>query len=127
MSTDQVLVHVPARPDFVAILRAVVGSVAARAGMRFDEIEDLKLAADEMCAQLLGTGTPDTTLMFRIAPDTDELEMQATIEYDGVAWPPAEIEKSLGWQILTALVDHAEAPRDGAFPSLRVTKRRPTS
>jgi len=52
--TDHVELTLPARPDFLVLARMTVGAVAARAEMAVDDIEDLRLAIDELCLSAVG-------------------------------------------------------------------------
>ena len=64
-----VVVSVPARPEFMQLLRAAVGSVAARVDFTYEAIDDLRIAVDEACARILAVpGTPGT-LFLRIIPE----------------------------------------------------------
>jgi hypothetical protein len=51
---DHVELTLPARPDFLVLARMTVGAVAARAEMAVDDIEDLRLAIDELCLSAVG-------------------------------------------------------------------------
>ena len=124
---SEVTVSVPARPDFVHVLRSVVASVAARAGFTFDEIDDLRLAVDEACAQLLAFPVPARTLNVTIMLENDnDLEVIASTDADAAAavWPPEGAERTLTWQVLSALADEARFERTGSGPALRLTKHR---
>ncbi|MBA4496005.1 anti-sigma B factor RsbW [Paenactinomyces guangxiensis] len=46
---DLVNLTIPAKPDYVGIVRLAVSGVANRMGFSYDEIEDLKLAVAEAC------------------------------------------------------------------------------
>ncbi len=52
--TDHVELTLPARPDLLVLARMTVGAVAARAEMPVDDIEDLRLAIDELCLSAVG-------------------------------------------------------------------------
>lgn len=122
---SDVTVSVPARPEFVRILRSVIASVAARADLTFDQIDDLRLAVDEACAQLLfiegdaGSITVRTRLI-----DGGGVEVVASIDRAGAPWPPAGAERTLTWQVLSALADEARFEQSNGHPALRLTKRR---
>jgi len=125
-----VTVSVPAKPEFVHVLRSVVASVAARASFTFDEIDDLRLAVDEACAQLLAFPPPATTLELRIAfGDAGTIEVVASTDADAGAaiWPPEGAERTLTWQVLSALADEARFESAGARPGLRIIKHRETA
>jgi serine/threonine-protein kinase RsbW len=121
---SDVSVKVPARPDFVHVFRSVIASVAARVEFTYDEIDDLRLAVDEACAHLLAAGA-GTTLTMLVRPiDGGGLEILASIDADGSAWPPAGAERTLTWQVLSALADEARFEHVNGHPALRLVKRR---
>jgi serine/threonine-protein kinase RsbW len=123
MGSD-VSVSVPARAEFVHVLRSVIASIAARAQFTFDEIDDLRLALDEACAQLLLAGR-GTTLTVTVRPvDGGGLEVLAWVDADDLAWPPSGAEHGFAWQILSALADEARFDRADGHPALRILKRR---
>lgn len=126
METSQanlISVSVPSRAEYVHVLRAVTASVAARVPVSFDGIEDLRLAVDEACGRLLAVGGDSTTMTLTLRPLPDRLE--AVIAVDGVSgdWPPPGIEETLGWRVLSALVDTLTMDADPGGPAIRLTKR----
>jgi len=121
-STD-VVVSVPPRPEFMQLLRAAVGSVAARVDFTYEAIDDLRIAVDEACARILSVpGTP-TTLFLRIAPGVDGIEVVAYTDGEAEDWPPENLEESLTAKILDALTDGVSFERVGTSPAVRVLKR----
>lgn len=116
-----VTVTVPARGAFVHVLRAVTASVAARMGIPYDGIEDLRLAVDEACGWLLGDEI-GTTITLRLHPEDDRLEITVTTDAPR-PWPPDGVEGTFTWRVLSALVDDVTVERDGAGPSIRLAKR----
>ncbi len=122
---SDVNVRVPARPEFVHIFRSVIASVAARADFTYDEIDDLRLAVDEACAQLLAVGGVAQTLSLVVrALGGGGLEVVASIDVENAAWPPAGAERTITWQVLTSLADEARFIHIDGRPALRLTKRR---
>ncbi|HYH28641.1 MAG TPA: ATP-binding protein [Actinomycetota bacterium] len=120
-----VSVAVPARPDFVSVLRSVTAGVAARLDYSFDGIDDLRIAVDEACAQLLAAAPHAGELRLRLTPDEGGLEVVASISADGVQWPPPNVEASLAWQILAALADETAFETVDGSPALRLRKDLP--
>src|SRR3972149_464992 len=60
-TTDAVHVAIPARAEFLHVLRSVTGAVAGHLLLTLDDIDDLRLAVDEACERLLSLpGTPRT-------------------------------------------------------------------
>ena len=122
MSPD-IAVSVPARPEFVHVLRSVVASVAARLDFPYDAIEELRIAVDEACSQLLATGGGHaSTLRLRITPSTDGVELVASSDAVRVPWPPANAERTLAWQVIEALADRAAFEQQDGGPALRIAK-----
>jgi serine/threonine-protein kinase RsbW len=118
-----ITVSVPARPEFVPVLRSVVAGVAARLDFPYDAIEDLRIAVDEACSQLLATGGGQASaLRLRITPSRDGIELVASSDARRVSWPPANAERSLAWQVIEALADRAAFEQDGGGPALRIAK-----
>ena len=122
-----VAVSVPARADFVHVLRSMTASVAARLDFPYDEIEDLRLAVDEACAQLLAVGSDGSKLTLHMTPNGDRLEIVAAIDASVASWPPPDAEESLAWRLLSALAEEARFEMGVNGPALRLTKRVPRS
>jgi len=119
-----ITVAVPARPELVAVVRAVVASVAARLDFSYDAIEDLRIVVDELCGQLLRTGTGGgRTLRLRIDSSPEGIELVGSTDAATRPWPPLHAERSLAWQVIEALSDRAAFEYDGEGPAVRVTKR----
>lgn len=68
---DQIRLVLPAEPDYGRIARIAASSLALRLGFSFLQIEDLRIAIDEMVILLLrpdGTST-ELTIEFTVEPD----------------------------------------------------------
>lgn len=117
-------VSVPARADLVRVLRSVVGGVAARLDLSYDEIDDLRIAVDEACAALLDTASTDALFSLELRPDQDGLTITAAADSDHPTWPP-DAGDSLAGRVLTALMDEtAFETRPGGLV-VRMRKGRP--
>ena len=112
----------PARADFVHILRSVTASVAARLDFPYDTIDDLRLAVDEACAQLLAVGSRASALTLRMTPTEGGLELVASVDAEGVEWPPPDAEESLPWRLMSALADTAGFVPGDNGPAIHLTK-----
>lgn len=116
--TDHVELTLPARPDLLVLARMTVGAVAARAEMAVDDIEDLRLAIDELCLSAVGDHQGGR-LELRYDWDPDGMEVSCTFRPSsdsngGYERPVDDIELSdalgqlptdLSERILDALVD----------------------
>ncbi|MDP9242605.1 MAG: ATP-binding protein [Actinomycetota bacterium] len=118
-----VLVTVPARAEFMQLLRSAVGSIAARLDFTYETIDDLRIAVDEACARILSVPGEPTSLTLRITPMQDRIEVLASTDGKAEDWPPEDFEESLTAKILDALVDEVSFERVGRSPAVRVVKR----
>lgn len=117
MSSD-VVVQVPARPDFVRLLRAVIASVGARQDLTYDRIDDLRIVVDEASAQLLSV--PAATITMRVTLGERMVILVRTDAPADGAWPPAALEETLAWRVLTGLADEVRFELSDDRPSVRI-------
>lgn len=117
---DEITLTLPAAPELVRVARLTGAGLATRAGLGYDEVEDLRIAIGEACSLLIGSGQrPGTlTLTFTLDADAISVEIVGTLEGD----PPTDEDTELSVQILSAVVDEhrVDAPSDRVW----VTKRR---
>lgn len=116
--STEVTVTIPARPEFVRLLRAVVASVGARLDLTYDRIDDLRMVVDEASAQLLQL--PSRSLTMRVTPGE---RMVITVLTDAPAngeWPPGDLEESLAWRVLSGLADEVRFEVTGDGPAVRI-------
>lgn len=118
----EITVTVPARPDFLHVVRSVMASVAARLDLGYDDIEDLRIAVDEAGAQLLSDGGKASFLSLTITPSGDRLEVVVCTDGDVRDWPPRGIEERLIWQVLSSLTDTPRFERFQGNPAMRLVK-----
>lgn len=118
---EEVRLTMPATPQLLRVARLTAAGLAGRLGFSFDEIEDVKIAVDELCFALVGSkGRSGTlTLTYRLADH--KLEISGEGVFGGDAAPaPSELSS----QILAAVVDDHEITRDGDTMRFRLVKRR---
>ncbi|WP_141433284.1 anti-sigma B factor RsbW [Bacillus sp. 03113] len=46
---DYIEMKIPAKPEYVGVIRLTLSGIASRLGFSYDEIEDLKIATSEAC------------------------------------------------------------------------------
>lgn len=126
---DEVELSLPAKPELLSLARLTVAALAARAEFDYEEIEDLRLAIDELCSPLVGSGTPTGQLHLRYLWDRSWLEVSCSV--DGLAVSDSgnsdvdADERELSDRILEALVDEHGSKVDGETVSVWLRKRRP--
>lgn len=113
-------VTLPARSEFVHVVRSVVATIAARLDFSVDEIEDLRLVVDEACGQLLGVpGSATLTLKLIPAPRFLTLVVSTDASY---SWPP-QGQNALAWEILSALSDESTFEELDGGPTIKLGKK----
>lgn len=119
---SDVELHVPARPEFLHVLRGVVASVAARLDFTYDALDDLRLAVDEAASFLLAERVEATRLGLKIHSGDRMVVSTLWLEADAKDWPQPGSQESLAWKVISGLSDLAEFVLEGSFPAIRMTK-----
>ena len=119
---EEVNLTMPANPHLLRVARLTAAGLAGRLGFSFDEIEDVKIAVDELCFTLVGSRGRPGTLSLRYVLDRDRLVIEGTGALDTGAADPVPSE--LSSQILTAVVDEHDLSRDSDGVRFRLVKRR---
>lgn len=109
---------VPARAEYVHVLRLVACSVAARLNFAYDSINDVAIAVDEAMSHLLSERFQATTLTLRITTSVDNLEFGAFADFSAPAWPPDGSEETLTWKVIQGLTENARFDRSDEGPGL---------
>jgi serine/threonine-protein kinase RsbW len=104
ITDDEVRLLVPATPEFLRLARVTAAGLAGRLGFTFDQVEDLRLAIDELCFGLTGPeGRPGDRVELRYIVGPSSLEVEGTGLFAGDR-RPVELSE-LSKVILDALVD----------------------
>jgi serine/threonine-protein kinase RsbW len=119
----EVRLAVPATPEFLRLARLTVAGVASRMGFTYDEVEDLRIAIDELCFALVGTKGREGKIELRYSLDDDDLmvEGRGTFSDQG---PVVATLSPLSRQILAAVVDEHDLAAGERGPTFRLRKRR---
>ncbi len=123
-ATLSVDLSIPVQADLVVLARLTAATVAGRAGFGVEDIEDLRLAVEELCLSLVG-GAKDGRLHLTYECEGDAITVACRYEDAGApAGPTGQGADDLSLRILDALVDeHGRQIRDG-HPSAWLCKRR---
>jgi anti-sigma B factor antagonist len=106
---------IPADPGFIGIARLVAGTVASRIGFDIEEIDDLRLAVDELLVPIRTLGADGRAhLQCRGIGDSVHISCRFEGNGPGPAESPPVDPTSLSQLLLDALVDrHGSGTRDG--------------
>ena len=118
---------IPVKADLVVLARLTAATVAARAGFGVEDIEDLRLAVEELCLSLV-RADDDGRLNFTFEYASDTITVNCWFEpqpgWDGGASGAID---DLSLRILDALVDeHGRDQRDGKLSAWLRKRRAPS-
>lgn len=118
---------VPAAPEYLRLVRLTAAGMASRLRFTFDEVEDLRIAVDELCFHLLdsdsGDDIPideDRTMELIYSADADSITITGRTGLTGALPEPSELSE----QILDALVDEHEVSGMDGMVTFRLMKQR---
>ena len=120
---DQVTLRIPASPAFVQVVRLTAASLASRLGFSIDDIEDLKIAVDELSAYMTGAQGREGTLEITFRVDDDRIEIHGV----GRFLPGVKVRTELtdfSKQILDTVVDDAALSQVDGTATFNVSKGR---
>jgi hypothetical protein len=107
-NNDRVELSIPALPELLSLPRLVAAAVAARCGFDVEEVEDVRLAIEELClAAFDGRGAGRLHVGIDLGADT--LAVDCTFEPDGTGAGETprrgSVASELTEQLLEALAD----------------------
>jgi hypothetical protein len=123
--TDTVELTLPVHADLVVLARFAAATIASRADFDVEEIEDFRLAVEELCLSVVD-GAPDGRLEIRFLRDEGQVEVACDFlpserHPDGAG---AERRNELSDLLVDALVDEHGNEVDGAHRKAWLRKRR---
>jgi serine/threonine-protein kinase RsbW len=118
----EVRLVVPAAPEYLRLARLTAAGLASRLGFSYDEVEDLRIAIDELCFVLVGSHgrAGSITLVYSMLPDALVVEGSGTFVDEA---PTFHGVSELSGQILAAVVDEHEVRPGEDGPTFRLRKR----
>ncbi len=118
---------VPAAAEYLRLVRLTAAGMASRLGFTFDEVEDLRIAVDELCFHLLGSDDgdeipidEDRTMELVYSANADSITITGRTGLSGALPEPSELSE----QILDALVDEHEVSGSDGMVTFRLKKQR---
>jgi anti-sigma regulatory factor (Ser/Thr protein kinase) len=124
LGDGEVRLEVPASPEFLRLARITAAGVASRLGFSYDEVEDLRIAIDELCYSLVGSRGRSGKVSLRYYMLPDGLAVEGTGRFDdGFERDPAL--SPLSRQILHAVTDECGLSATPEGPVFRILKRHP--
>ncbi|MEE8602586.1 hypothetical protein [Euzebya tangerina] len=106
---------IPGHVDHLPVLRATAASVAARARLTLDQLEDVRLAVDEAASTLL-SGRPPAVEM-----DIDPAVIPLTVTLTATPAAPISLEPDgFTWTVIDAMTEAFDVTTEHDEVSLRM-------
>jgi serine/threonine-protein kinase RsbW len=118
---ETISIDIPASPEYLKVVRLVVSGLASRLKFTIDDIEDLKIAVDELSAYLTGAQGREGTLNIGFDLHDDRIEIRGAGHFS----PGTKVRTDLtemSKMILETVVDEARLEQDGGVPTFVVSK-----
>jgi serine/threonine-protein kinase RsbW len=112
----------PADTRLVRVARLVASGVATTAGFDVDEVEDLRIAVDELCSALIEGGDGGPLLLGFELDEGLVAVIGSTTSADSAEFEPERL--ALSRQILAVVVDDYDIHADHGQISVHVRKQR---
>jgi serine/threonine-protein kinase RsbW len=110
---------VPGRPEYLRLVRLAAADAGTRAELSIDDIEDLRIAVDELTYALLGDEPSGDLLTLTYTASAGMVEIEGSVPATGEAAEVSDLSKS----IIAAVVDTHEIVEDSDTRRFRFTKR----
>lgn len=108
-------VEFPADTVNMVIARTVAASMAARADLTVDQVEDVRLAMDEATAHMIKVALPDSRVMCEVWIEESSLHALVSCTIGNTV--PADPDP-FAWTVITALVDSVRLETHGEMLQL---------
>jgi len=124
MGQDHITLTVPAKSEYAKTVRMTASALVSRMGMSYDEVEDVRMAADEAFIYAVETLSDGGEIRFEFVVDDSEITIDVAV---GSQHPgddeDAERRASYATFILESVCDSVEFASDERGPHLRLRKR----
>jgi hypothetical protein len=110
----------PARPEFVRIARLVIAGLAGRNGFSYEDVEDLRIAVDELCYLIVGQVGHDGQILLTFTIHDGTLAVEGQGEASVLELSP------FSQRILNAVVDSHDIRAVGDDVAFHFSRQRRT-
>lgn len=124
MHNETVTLIVPARSEFAKTVRMTAATLVSRTEMNYDDVEDVRMAAEEAFVYAVDTLEPGADVRFEFVVSDSELTIDVSLGSAGRATGD-EAERSAAYAtfILESVCDTYQFVSDEFGAHLRLTKR----
>lgn len=93
---DYIEMKIPAKPNFIGVIRLTLSGIASRMGFSYDEIEDLKIATSEACTNAVQHAYKDNQGEVKISFGLYENRLEVMVSDSGESCDFDEVRQGLG-------------------------------
>ncbi len=124
MASDRITLCVPARGEFAKTVRMTAAALVSRMGMTYDEVDDIRMAAEEAFVYAVDTLSDDAQVCFDFTLTDKEVVIVVPVgEQDLSSDEEAERRAAYATFILESVCDFYEFANDESGAHLRLIKR----
>lgn len=118
---DVIKLKIPARGEYLSLIRLTASSVAAKMGFNIDDIDDIKVSVGEACTSIIESLNPKEESEFKIeytvSEDTLDIEIKSKVKSENKENESIEeedlelaslLEEGLGIMIIQSLMDDVD-------------------
>ena len=117
MQTSPVTVTFPASPEFLRLARIATADAASRAGLDYEEIDDVRIAVSELCSLVSVDPEATVTLAFLVSSGTLTVDGEARTGRNEIS--PNELSRA----IVAAVTDEHSLTTDEGVTHFQVRKQ----
>ena len=124
MATDRILLSVPAKSEYAKTVRMTAAALVGRMGMNFDQVDDVRMAAEEAFVYAVDTLPEDAQVRFEFCVDDEQVVINVPLGSEDPS-SDEEVERRAAYAtfILESVCDEYEFASDENGPRLRLVKR----
>jgi serine/threonine-protein kinase RsbW len=121
--SERVTLIVPSRGEFARTVRMTASELASRMGMSYDDVEDVRLAAEEAFVYAADTVAEDADVAIEFRVGEEEFELDVALGSES-RFSDEEVERRASYAtfILQSICDRFELSSDETGAHLRVVK-----
>jgi len=120
-AVDSISIKIPASPEYLQVVRLVAAGLAARLSFTLEDIEDLKIAVDELSAYITGAYGRSGTLSVSFTLQDDRIQIKGTGKYTEAYDVRTELTE-FSRMILETVTDSAELSGSDGTPAFSIIK-----
>lgn len=122
---DKVTLRIPAEPAYVQVIRLIATGLASRLKLTLEDIDDLRIAVDELATYLVGLHGREGTLEVHFMLFDDRIEIHGRGHFAAGQKVRTDLTE-MSRMILETVADSASLQAIDGSPGFALTKKRPS-